>query len=63
VTLPAPTTTLPREKPLPKPKEETRWEKFAKEKGIVKRKRERMVFDETAQEWKPRFGFKVGAIS
>ena len=25
---------IPREKPLPKPKEETKWEKFAKEKGI-----------------------------
>ena len=33
VELPAPETKIPREKPLPKPKELTKWEKFAKEKG------------------------------
>eukprot|EP01135_Chromosphaera_perkinsii_P011392 Nk52_evm37s2391 gene=Nk52_evmTU37s2391 len=59
VTLPKSTVTrFPREKPVPKPKEETKWEKFAREKGIVKRKRERMVFDDAAQEYKPRFGYK-----
>ncbi|KAF9898028.1 Rhodanese- sulfurtransferase, partial [Lobosporangium transversale] len=57
--LPTPTTLLPREKPLPKPKPETRWEKFAKAKGIVKRKKERMVFDETSGEYKPRWGYKA----
>ena len=36
----------------------TRWEKFAKEKGIVKRKRERMVFDEKKNEFAPRWGYK-----
>ncbi|XP_065899308.1 ribosome biogenesis regulatory protein homolog [Dysidea avara] len=56
--LPAPTTTLPREKPIPKPKAPTKWELFAKEKGIKKKKRSRMVFDEKAQEWKPRYGYK-----
>ncbi|KAF9157257.1 Rhodanese- sulfurtransferase [Actinomortierella ambigua] len=55
--LPAPTTPLPREKPLPKPKPETRWEKFAKAKGIVKRKKERMVFDEESGDYKPRWGY------
>ena len=49
---------LPREKPVPEPKGETVWEKFAKEKGIKKRKRERMVFDESTEEYKPRFGYK-----
>jgi regulator of ribosome biosynthesis len=58
--LPKPTTVLPREKPAPKPKEETRWEAFAKEKGIKKRKRERMVWDEEKKEWAPRWGYKVG---
>ncbi|ORX67945.1 RRS1-domain-containing protein [Linderina pennispora] len=56
--LPKPQTTLPREKPLPKEKAETRWEKFAKIKGIQTRKHSRMVFDEESGEYKPRFGYK-----
>ena len=32
---PPPTCVLPREKPVPKPKVMTRWEKYAKEKGDV----------------------------
>ncbi|KAF4664556.1 Rhodanese- sulfurtransferase [Perkinsus olseni] len=48
---------LPREKPLPKPKPMTRWEKFAKEKGLdAKKKRSRMVWDETSKDWVPRWG-------
>ncbi|KAF9937715.1 Rhodanese- sulfurtransferase [Mortierella alpina] len=57
--LPTPTTLLPREKPLPKPKPETRWEKFAKAKGIVNRKKERMVYDDASGEYKPRWGYKA----
>jgi regulator of ribosome biosynthesis len=49
---------LPREKPLPEPKPETRWEKFAKEKGIEKKKRGRMVWDDVDQKWAPRFGYQ-----
>ena len=49
---------LPRATPVPKPKAETRWEKFAKEKGIQKRKRDRMVYDEATGEYKPRWGYK-----
>lgn len=56
--LPAPTTIIPRHKPLPKKKPETRWEKFAREKGIKNRKRERMVWDEQRKEWAPRYGYK-----
>ncbi len=56
--LPKTTTPLPREKPSPKPKAPTKWEQFAQLKGIVKRKRSRMVFDEDTQEYKPRFGYK-----
>ena len=48
---------LPRFRPVPKVKAETRWEKFAKEKGIVNRKRDRMVFDERSQTLKPRYGY------
>jgi regulator of ribosome biosynthesis len=56
ITLPKPTTRLPREKPIPKDKDATRWEKFAKQKGITKRKRDRQVFDEEHGEWKERYG-------
>lgn len=43
---------------LPKPKAPTRWEKFAEQKGISNTKRERMVYDELTQEYRPRFGYK-----
>ena len=56
--MPARTTKIPREKPIPK-KVETKWEKYAKQKGIKKHKRERMVFDKDANEWRPRWGYKV----
>ena len=56
--LPAPTTVLPREKPVPRPKPLTRWEQFAKEKGIQKKKNERMVYDDQAKEWRPNWGYK-----
>lgn len=58
VRLPRRTTRLPRTKPVPEAKPLTRWEKFAREKGIKKEKRARMVWDEAANEWRPRFGFK-----
>lgn len=58
VQLPPGTTPFPRTKPLP-PQEKpmTKWEKFAKEKGIKKRKRSKMVFDEQTDEWKRRHGY------
>jgi len=56
--LPAPTTALPRAKPIPKPREPTKWEKFAQQKGITKHKRSREVWDEETQDFKRRFGFK-----
>ena len=56
--LPTPTTPIPRHKPAPKKKPETRWEKFAREKGIKNKKRERMVWDEQKKEWAPRYGYK-----
>ena len=43
---------LPRAKPLPKRRPETKWERFAKTKGISPRaRRDRLVFDEQSQEW------------
>ena len=56
--LPSEKTVLPREKHVPEPKQDTKWEKFAKEKGIKNKKRERMVFEENSQEFRPRFGYK-----
>jgi len=58
VKLPEPTTRLPREKRIPKPKEPTKWEKFAAVKGIQKTKKSRMVWDEETQKYRPRFGYK-----
>lgn len=54
--LPTRTTRLPRALPPPAPRAMTRWEKFAKEKGIEKEKRSRLVFDEATGDWKPRWG-------
>ncbi|TIB15839.1 hypothetical protein E3P92_01499 [Wallemia ichthyophaga] len=48
---------VPREKPLPKPKPLTKWQKFANEKGITHKKKDRMVFDEDEQKWVPRWGY------
>ena len=67
--LPPPTTPLPREKPVPKPKEPTKWEAFARKKGIgkfggVRKGQEgegragKMVWDEEKREWVPRYGYK-----
>lgn len=60
MSLPPPTFPLPREKPLPKPKAPTKWELFAKKKGI-RPKREgtgKMVYDEAKGEWVPKWGYK-----
>jgi regulator of ribosome biosynthesis len=58
--LPESTYILPREKALPKAKPMTRWEKFAQIKGIQKKKKERMVFDEATGEYIPTWGYGGG---
>lgn len=70
LTLPPPTTTIPRHKPLPKPKPPTKWELFAKKKGIgkysktpsgalaAKERRQKTVYDEATGEWVPKWGYK-----
>ncbi|KAL9030421.1 MAG: hypothetical protein Q9196_001453 [Gyalolechia fulgens] len=59
MTLPPPTTPLPREKPVPAEKEPTKWERFAAKKGIKDKKKDGiMVFDEEKQEWVPKWGYK-----
>uniref|UniRef100_A0A667X9C3 Ribosome biogenesis regulatory protein n=1 Tax=Myripristis murdjan TaxID=586833 RepID=A0A667X9C3_9TELE len=44
--LPDPATPLPREKPPPKPRPPTKWEEFAKLKGIQKKKKTNLVWDD-----------------
>lgn len=61
VELPLALMKLPRAKPLPSttnlPK--TKWEKFAAQKGIVKKpKRSAFIYDESHKEYLPRHGAK-----
>ncbi|KAL4874657.1 putative ribosome biogenesis protein [Aspergillus karnatakaensis] len=70
LTLPPTTTVLPRHKPLPTPKPPTKWELFARKKGIGKysskpgaaladkERRKKLVYDEESGEWVPRWGYK-----
>merc|ERR1711928_99532 len=58
VSLPPPTTRLPRAKPVPKAKQLTKWEKYAKEKGITKRKKDKLEWDEELNKWVPRYDSK-----
>jgi len=60
ISLPPPITPLPREKPLPVAKEETKWERFAKKKGIKDKKRGegKMVYDDEKGDWVPKWGYK-----
>eukprot|EP00092_Neocalanus_flemingeri_P013963 GFUD01015061.1.p1 GENE.GFUD01015061.1~~GFUD01015061.1.p1 ORF type:complete len:365 (-),score=117.49 GFUD01015061.1:476-1570(-) len=56
---PPTTFKLPREKPAPKPKAMTKWEKYAKDKGIdKKKKKDRLVWDDVVSKWVPQFGYK-----
>lgn len=61
MSLPPPSTRLPRGKPLPTPRPPTRWEAYAKEKGIVKRKRSGRIWDEASGEWTARHGARRAA--
>lgn len=55
IKLPPPVFIFPAER-TEKIKKETKWEKFAKKKGIVKKKKERLVYDEELGEWINRHG-------
>lgn len=60
LSLPAPTTALPREKPLPTPKPLTKWQKFAAKKGIAPKTREQrrnITYDEEDGAYRPKWGF------
>ncbi|KAL1497691.1 hypothetical protein ABEB36_008609 [Hypothenemus hampei] len=58
VKLPPPKTALPRMKPVPKPRPLTKWQKFAKEKGIQKKKKPKLSWDDQLKKWVPLYGFK-----
>jgi regulator of ribosome biosynthesis len=67
---PAPVNFLPRWKPLPKPKAPTKWEQFARKKGIGKfggslkggaaleERKKNLVYDEESGEWVKKWGYK-----
>lgn len=56
--LPEPFAVVPRAKPIPKEKPLTKWEKFAKVRGIRKRKRDKFAWDETRGEFRPIHGYR-----
>ena len=56
IDLPETKIELPRHKPIPKERPLTKWQKFAKDNGVNKKKRSRMVFDDALQDWIPRWG-------
>lgn len=70
LSLPPRSTALPRHKPLPTPKPPTKWELFARKKGIGKfntkpgaaladkERRKNLVYDEEKGDWVPRWGYK-----
>jgi len=68
IKLPPPTHQLPREKPAPKAKPPTKWEAYAKQKGIDRKSKKpkggeegkagRLVWDDQVREWIPKFGYK-----
>ncbi|OYY61018.1 MAG: hypothetical protein B7Y50_05460 [Hydrogenophilales bacterium 28-61-11] len=62
LTLPPPTTRLPREKPVPEAKPPTKWERFAAKKGIKPKTREQrrnLAYDEESGEWTRKWGYKA----
>lgn len=56
VKLPKGTTRFPRQQGIPKERALTKWETFAKEKGIQKKRRDRLVLDDKTGEYVPRYG-------
>ncbi|XP_011498042.1 PREDICTED: ribosome biogenesis regulatory protein homolog [Ceratosolen solmsi marchali] len=58
--LPKPKYVLPRSRKLPKPKSLTKWQQFAKDKGIRTKKkgRSKLKWDDLLQKWIPTYGFR-----
>ncbi|XP_024887842.1 ribosome biogenesis regulatory protein homolog [Temnothorax curvispinosus] len=59
-TLPKPEYVLPRSRVIPKPKPLTKWQQFAKEKGIQTKKKgkSKLKWDEELKKWIPTHGYK-----
>ncbi|EZA48437.1 hypothetical protein DMN91_009083 [Ooceraea biroi] len=57
-TLPKPVYVLPRSLGIPKPKPLTKWERFAKEKGIQKKRKKSKKWDEQLKKWVPTYGYE-----
>lgn len=55
--LPKATIELPRSHPIPMEKPKTRFEEFARKKGLKFQKKEKKVYDEATGEWKLRYGY------
>ncbi|KAK1769950.1 ribosome biogenesis protein [Phialemonium atrogriseum] len=61
LSLPPSTTPLPREKPVPVERAETKWEAFAKKRGIKTKTREQrrnLQHNEATGEWERKWGYK-----
>lgn len=61
LSLPAIETRLPREKPLPPPKAQTTWQKFAAKKGIkakTSEEKKNLRYNEETGEWERKWGYK-----
>jgi regulator of ribosome biosynthesis len=56
--LPKPTYQLPRARKLPTPRAPTKWEQFAKAKGITKKKKDKKVYDTELDKWVPTYGYE-----
>lgn len=56
--MPKPAFTLPRARKLPEPRALTKWEEFAKKKGIKKRVKDKKVWDAELEKWVPTFGYQ-----
>ncbi|KAK0632411.1 ribosomal biogenesis regulatory protein [Immersiella caudata] len=60
LSLPPPQTAIPREKPVPAPKAETKWSAFAKRRGIKPKTREQrrnLAYDEVTGEFGRKWGY------
>jgi len=61
LSLPPISTSLPREKPLPPPKAQTTWQKFAAKKGInakTSEEKKNLRYNEETGEWERKWGYK-----
>lgn len=56
--LPKPGFALPRARKLPEPKALTKWETFAKAKGLKKTPKDKKVWDDELRKWVPTFGYQ-----